>query len=80
MEEKGVDKEAIANFEVKAQTYAKKILSDFKAYEFYVGASMDPDAILDTSDSIRVILLNYREDQVTPYITIWKDGLVPYKV
>jgi hypothetical protein len=28
----------------------------------------------------RVILLNYREDGVTPFVTIWKHGLVEEKV
>ena len=29
---------------------------------------------------LRVVLLNYREDGVTPYITIWKHGLSEMKV
>jgi hypothetical protein len=28
----------------------------------------------------RVILLNYREDGITPFFTIWKDGLTEMKV
>lgn len=28
----------------------------------------------------RVVLLNYREDGVTPYMTFWKDGLKEEKV
>lgn len=28
----------------------------------------------------RVALMNYREDGVTPYITVWKHGLVGEKV
>jgi hypothetical protein len=28
----------------------------------------------------RVVLLNYREDGVTPYVTIWKHGLIEEKV
>ena len=28
----------------------------------------------------RVILLNYREDGVTPYVTVWKHGLDEMKV
>lgn len=28
----------------------------------------------------RVILLNYREDGVTPYVTIWKHGVKEEKV
>lgn len=30
--------------------------------------------------SIRVVLLNYREDGITPYVTIWKYGLIEEKV
>lgn len=29
---------------------------------------------------IRVILLNYREDGTTPYVTVWKHGLKEEKV
>lgn len=28
----------------------------------------------------RVVLLNYREDGVTPYVIVWKHGLVEMKV
>jgi hypothetical protein len=28
----------------------------------------------------RVILLNYREDGITPYVTVWKHGLEEMKV
>lgn len=46
-----------ADFEKKAGAYAKKIVANFKDYEFYIGESMDPDGM--------VALLNYREDGVT---------------
>ncbi|KJK66037.1 Translationally controlled tumor protein [Aspergillus parasiticus SU-1] len=54
-------------FEQGAAQYAKKIIANFKDLEHYVGASVDPDAM--------VAILNYREDGVTPYFTFWKDGL-----
>ncbi|KAE8316662.1 Translationally-controlled tumor protein [Aspergillus transmontanensis] len=54
-------------FEQGAAQYAKKIVANFKDLEHYVGASVDPDAM--------VAILNYREDGVTPYFTFWKDGL-----
>ncbi len=41
-------------------------------YEFYIGESMNPDAM--------VALLNYREDGVTPYFTFFKDGLKEEKI
>jgi len=72
MKEKGASDEEVKAFETGASSYAKKIVSNFKDYEFYIGESMDPDGM--------VVLLNYREDGVTPYITIWKSGLVEMKV
>ncbi|KAK6332204.1 hypothetical protein TWF718_002731 [Orbilia javanica] len=59
-------------FEKGAQALAKKIVGGFKDYEFYVGESMNPDGI--------VLLLNYREDGITPFFTVWKDGLAEMKV
>ncbi|KAJ3414771.1 Translationally-controlled tumor protein [Chytridiales sp. JEL 0842] len=54
-------------FEKKVAAFVKKILENFKDYEFYVGETMNPDAM--------VALLNYREDGITPYLTFFKDGL-----
>lgn len=59
-------------FEKGASAYAKKLLANFKDLEFYTGETMNPDGI--------IVLLNYREDGVTPYLTIWKDGLSEMKV
>ncbi|KAJ7638858.1 translationally controlled tumor-associated [Roridomyces roridus] len=59
-------------FEKGAATYAKKVVANFKDYEFYVGETMNPDGM--------VALLNYREDGVTPYLTYWKDGLKEIKL
>ncbi|KAI7855024.1 translationally controlled tumor protein [Circinella umbellata] len=64
--------ERIPIFESKAAALVKKILGNFKDYEFYVGESMDPDGM--------VALLNYREDGVTPYFTFFKDGLKEEKL
>ncbi|KAF9055300.1 translationally controlled tumor-associated [Hymenopellis radicata] len=55
-------------FEKGAQAFAKKLVANFKDYEF----SMNPDGM--------VALLNYREDGVTPYFTFWKDGLKVIKL
>ncbi len=41
-------------------------------YQFYLGSSQDENAA--------IMLLNYREDGVTPYITVWKHGLTEMKV
>lgn len=59
-------------FEKEAQESAKKILANFKDYEFFVGESMNPDGM--------VALLNYREDGIQAYFTFWSDGLKAVKV
>jgi len=70
--EKGASADEVKDFETKAGAYAKKIIANFKDYEFFIGESMNPDGM--------VVLLNYREDGVTPYITVWKHGLSEMKV
>ena len=72
MKANGADDALVSEFEKGAQGYAKKIISNFKDYEFLIGESMDPDGM--------VILLNYREDGVTPFVTVWKHGLTEMKV
>ena len=62
-----VAKERLESFEAKAQAFAKKLIGNFKDYEFFIGESMDPEGM--------VVLMNYREDGVTPYMIYWKDGL-----
>ncbi|KAK0711651.1 Mss4-like protein [Lasiosphaeris hirsuta] len=64
--------EEIKDFETKAQAFAKKIVGKFKDYEFYTGESGNPDGM--------AVLLNYREDGTTPYVTVWKHGLKEMKV
>ncbi|KAG8762069.1 hypothetical protein FRC11_011400 [Ceratobasidium sp. 423] len=64
--------ERVEAFEKGAAAYAKKIVANFKDFEFYTGESMNPDGM--------VALLNYREDGVTPYFTVWKDGLKETKL
>lgn len=59
-------------FEKGAQTFAKKIVGNFKDFEFYTGEGMNPDGM--------VALLNYREDGTTPYLVFWKDGLKEVKL
>ncbi|KAF2843830.1 microtubule/calcium-binding protein [Patellaria atrata CBS 101060] len=72
MKARGASEDDVKEFEKAAQGYAKKIIANFKDYEFLIGESMDPDGM--------VILLNYREDGVTPYVTVWKHGLTEMKV
>ncbi|TKA78186.1 Translationally-controlled tumor protein [Cryomyces minteri] len=72
MKNNGSSDDEVKEFEKSAAGYAKKIVGGFKDYEFLIGESMDPDGM--------VILLNYREDGVTPYVTVWKHGLTEMKV
>ncbi|KAJ3509067.1 hypothetical protein NM208_g15720 [Fusarium decemcellulare] len=73
LQEKNAPADTITAFEKGAQTYVKeKLLPNFKDFEFYTGESMNPDGM--------VVLLNYREDGVTPYIIVWKHGLTEMKV
>jgi Translationally controlled tumour protein len=72
LEENGSSPEEVKAFEAGAGAFAKKIIANFKDYEFLIGESMDPDGM--------VLLLNYREDGITPYVTVWKHGLTEMKV
>lgn len=45
LKEKGADDEVVTAFEKGAQAYAKKIVTNFKDYDFYIGESMDPDGM-----------------------------------
>ena len=66
------DPDAIPTFEKGAATYVKKVIGSFKDWEFYTGESMDPDAM--------IVLMNYREDGVTPFVSIWKHGVNETKI
>ncbi|KAI6830721.1 Translationally-controlled tumor [Hortaea werneckii] len=72
MKDNGAGDDQVTEFEKNAQAYAKKIIANFGDYEFLIGESMDPNGM--------VILLNYREDGMTPYVTIWKHGVKEQKV
>ncbi|KFH42423.1 Translationally-controlled tumor protein-like protein [Hapsidospora chrysogenum ATCC 11550] len=73
LKEKGASEETIAEFEKGAQKYVKeKLIPNFKDFEFFTGESMDVDGM--------VLLMNYREDGVTPYMIVWKHGLDEMKV
>ena len=47
MKEKGSSEDQIKEFETAAQGYAKKIVANFKDYDFLIGESMDPDGMYD---------------------------------
>jgi hypothetical protein len=58
LKSKGADDAAIKDFETKAGGYAKKIIANFKDYEFYTGESMNPDGmyVLERNFSTCVLL------------------------
>lgn len=64
--------ERVEPFKKEAAEFVKKVLGNFGDYEFYTGESMDPDGM--------VALLNYREDGITPYFTLFRDGLKQEKL
>lgn len=45
MKERGASDEEVTEFEKGAQGFAKKIVGNFKDYEFLIGESMDPDGM-----------------------------------
>eukprot|EP00834_Sanchytrium_tribonematis_P001412 NODE_34_length_36538_cov_0.612854.p20 type:complete len:160 gc:universal NODE_34_length_36538_cov_0.612854:7844-7365(-) len=59
--------ERVDGFKSEAQAFVKSQLGNIADLQFFIGESMDPDAM--------VALLNWREDGITPYITFFKDGL-----
>ena len=50
----------------------KKILGNFKNYQFFTGSSMDTEGL--------VMLMDYREAGITPYFIVFRDGLEEMKV
>ncbi|KAG0285736.1 hypothetical protein BGZ96_010050 [Linnemannia gamsii] len=66
------DAAEIKAYEAEMTTEVKKVLANFKDYEFYIGESMDPEGA--------VMLLNYREDGTTPYFTVFKHAVKTMKV
>ena len=45
LQEAGKSEEEVKDFETKAGAFAKKIIANFKDWEFYTGESMNPDAM-----------------------------------
>lgn len=87
--EKGAPKEKIDEFKAGAPAAVKKILGNYDNYDILMGKAMDGDAMyvqftlsrLDNSTNIyRHVLIDFREDGVTPYATLWKHGLEEVKV
>ena len=72
MKENGKSDEEVKAWQGEAAKSAKTILGGFDDYDFYTGESMEEDSMY--------VLVNYREDGVTPYALIWKDGVKEMKV
>lgn len=72
LKENGTDEAEIKKFQKGAQEAAKNIITNFKDYDIY----QSPEAYGEGM----YILVNYREDGVTPYATIWKHGVSEMKV
>ncbi|KAL2000709.1 hypothetical protein VTN02DRAFT_2743 [Thermoascus thermophilus] len=72
LKEKGASEETIKEFQAGAPGAVKKILANYDNYDVLMGSSYDGDAMH--------VLIDYREDGVTPYATIWKHGLEEMKV
>jgi hypothetical protein len=72
LKEQGASQEKIKEFQTDAPGAVKKILANYDNYDMYMGESMTEDSMY--------VLVDFREDGVTPYATVWKHGLEDYKV
>lgn len=88
LEAKGAPADDINKFKTGAPAAVKKILGNYDNYDILMGESMDGDAMYVFSFLLylygiltnRHILIDFREDGVTPYATLWKHGLEEMKV
>jgi len=69
---KGTPEEDIKKFQSEAPAAAKKILANWDNYDVYQGESMEEGGMY--------VLVDFREDGMTPYVTVWKWGLEEMKV
>lgn len=69
----GEDGEAKSKeFQAGAGAALKKLVANVSDLDIYMGESMNTDGMY--------ILVNFREDGITPYATLWKHGLQEMKV
>jgi len=61
------DPSRVDKFMAGMQKKATEVLGKFDDFSFYIGEKMDPEGM--------VVLMNYRDDQITPYFIFFKDGL-----
>lgn len=72
LKEKGASEETIKEFQAGAAAAVKKILANYDNYDVLMNQSMDPNGMH--------VLIDFREDGVTPYAVVWKHGLEEMKV
>ncbi|OKL56045.1 Translationally-controlled tumor protein-like protein [Talaromyces atroroseus] len=72
LKEKGASEETIKEFQSGAAAAVKKILGNYDNYDVLMGQSMDGNAMH--------VLIDFRDDGVTPFATVWKHGLEEMKV
>jgi len=72
LKERGTPEEDIKKFQSEAPAAAKKILGNWDNYDIYQGESGGENGMY--------VLVDFREDGMTPYATVWKWGLEEYKV
>ncbi|KAK2813881.1 hypothetical protein FQN50_000282 [Emmonsiellopsis sp. PD_5] len=72
LKEDGASEETIKAFQAGAAGAVKKILGNYDNYDVLMGKEMNPDGMH--------VLIDFRDDGVTPYATIWKHGLSEMKV
>lgn len=62
------DPSTAEHFETGVQTYLKGVHTNLGDYDFYTGASKNPNGM--------VILINSRGDGSSPYALFWKHGVI----
>jgi len=67
----GKSDEDVKTFETNAQNYVKRVVKDIKNLSVFCGESMNPDGMQ--------VLVDYREDGITPFFSFFEDGLVEEK-
>jgi hypothetical protein len=72
LKEKGASEETVKAFQSGAAAAVKKLLGNYDNYDVLMGQAMDGNAMH--------VLIDFRDDGVTPYATLWKHGLEEMKV
>ncbi|KAF3481056.1 uncharacterized protein GIQ15_03815 [Arthroderma uncinatum] len=68
----GKSEDEIKAFQAGAAPAMKKIIANYDNYDIMMGSSMSAEGMY--------VLIDFREDGITPFATYWKDGLVEEKV